>query len=51
MASTGQAPEQAPQSTHFAESIQRFAFFSEIASAGHSLSQAPQFVQVESLIL
>jgi hypothetical protein len=45
MASTGQAPTQTPQSAHFPGSIKRFPFFSEIASVGHSLSQALQFVQ------
>jgi hypothetical protein len=51
MASTGHEPEQAPQSTHLAASIQRLSFFSEIAPAGHSPSQAPQLEQVASLIL
>jgi hypothetical protein len=51
MASTGQEPEQAPQSTHLPASIQRLSFFSEIASAGHSPSQAPQLVHLESSIL
>jgi len=45
MAWTGQVAEQAPQSKHFPASIVRFPFCSEIASAGQSLSHAPQLVQ------
>jgi hypothetical protein len=51
MASTGQSLAQTPQPAHLAASIQRFPFFSEIASVGQFPSQAPQLVQVESLIL
>jgi hypothetical protein len=50
MACVGQAPAQAPQSAHLSGSIQCFPSFSEIASAGHSLTQEPQFTQA-SLIL
>jgi hypothetical protein len=50
MASVGQTPAQAPHSVHFSGSIQRVLSFSEIASTGHSLSQAPQFAHA-SLIL
>jgi hypothetical protein len=50
MASVGQTPAQEPQSVHLAGSIQRNPSFSEIASAGHSLSQLPQLTH-SSLIL
>jgi hypothetical protein len=50
IASVGQTAAQAPQSWHFAGSIQRALSFSEIASTGHSLSQEPQLTQA-SLIL
>jgi hypothetical protein len=50
IASVGQEATQAPQSEHFAGSIQRLSSFSEIASTGHSLSHEPQFTH-SSLIL
>jgi hypothetical protein len=50
MASVGQLGTQAPQLTHFAASIQRFPSFSEIASVGHSLSQAEQFTQASVIL-
>jgi hypothetical protein len=45
IASVGQTAAQEPQSVHLSGSIQRRPFFSEIASTGHSGSQAPQFTQ------
>jgi hypothetical protein len=50
MASVGQTEAQVPQSVHLSGSIQRIPFFSEMASTGHSGSQAPQLTQA-SLIL
>lgn len=45
IASVGQTATQAPQSVHFAGSIQRTSFFSLIASTGHSGSHAAQLMQ------
>jgi hypothetical protein len=50
MASTGQTPAQAPQSTHFSGSIQRLPSFSEIAVWGHSASQALQLTQASEIV-
>jgi hypothetical protein len=50
IASVGQTPAQAPQSWHLPGSIQRILSFSEIASTGHSLSQAPQFMQASEIV-